>query len=974
MKFAGSMKSLMLLLVAAALSACGGGGGSGNDSGFNPPGVNLSASTSNVAINTRSAATITIRMTQANGAPVADGTRITGVVNSSGLGNLAAIGSGSNGISSQGTTAGGAVTFIFQSGGSAGTGSVTFSGQDPSTPARTVSTTVNVAVSAGPGTDPRISFQPEKTQININPQNVPFFVGSPYVSEVLINVRSASGQPLNDTNSGPQTVQLSIDPAELGSVSPQDDPSTPDIDERSQRFAAVFSGPVVGTVRAFVWSKDRPGIVNLRASFTDPDTGQRVEGVQQIQIVSAVPPGAASVTISPPQNPIYVRNSGGTTFGQLTVSVLDGNNAPVPNPVSGNSAFNNVRLEILQPSGQGDAVLAATNAAGQAVEGATISTRTTDGVVTVSVRSGVRSGTYTVRATTDRADNNVDNGITDPVVADRAIAISDGRLFSISITQPVEGLRENLSVDPTVTVTDPDGNLPLSPDGSYSLTVAAIATDRLGNPVIPGTLIKFGLVDYPQEFDGAGFDISGGDGNPQESGTAFTAPSGRFTTAGGGAGPGDALLIFGHEVEGNRDHESARVVTRVNSATSLTVDRRFNANDDTGTSVDSGNVLPYVIGRATRGNIIAQGETNQFGVVRTTMNYPVSQLGLPVAVWAQGEGDIVGGQAETVADVDPLVFSGAAPLTLVVSPDTIPANGTSSVGLCVTDAFGSPIRGVLIGFSFNGLEGTGSVDGNGTSGVIDNRTDGSGCTSASITTSGVLNSSSPSVVFNAGGATATVTLTTATLVLQARPSVITTSSQLVRLTLLNGSGAPQPGFLLIGSCTGDNGTIVALSNGPGITDAQGQTTVQVTATNLDQINGAGGGSCEFSTADGSVSTTVELIGQDLCELQISPPPVGCTPPVTFAVTLTLNDGPSTVGYSVVSTPAGIACAVGDGGSQTCTGSFPQGTEVVFSTMPVGGGPEVNWTGVCVPVDGTNPDDQSIIPSLAAAATCTATSP
>ena len=187
-----------------------------------------------------------------------------------------------------------------------------------------------------------------------------------------------------------------------------------------------------------------------------------------------------------------------------------------------------------------------------------------------------------------------------------------------------------------------------------------------------------------------------------------------------------------------------------------------------------------------------------------------------------------------------------------------------------------------------------------------------GCTVASVTTAGV-SSDGATVNFTAGGASAAVTIVRGPLVLQARPSVITTSSELVVLTLLNANGLPQSGYQITGTCTGTNGTIIALSNGPGVTNAAGETTVTVTSTNLDQVNQAGGGSCTFRTVDGSASTTVLVVGEDICLLPVSPQPEGCAPPPQTVVTLTLVDGPANpptgpTGFAVSSSPGGLACS------------------------------------------------------------------
>ena len=956
MKFAAPFKTVLLLLFAAALTACGGGGGGGPDA-IGPAQIRATATAGSASIGINSATDITVRVTQQSGAPVVDGSTVQAVVSPAGAGNIAAL----NGTQ-QTTTVGGNATFRFQSGPAPGTASVTFNARESGTQ-QTATATATITITGTPTGDSRLTIQPVRSTLPINAFNVDPFVGSPYMTEVVITARTASGQPVTLADG----LQVSINPVGgTGGFTTLDDPETEDEDEFLIRLG---QGPVdlmAGRATIFVHSLNFSGSTVLSTSFVDSETGQTVSGTFTFNIGAVTDALPSSIALNPLGSVIYVTGSGGNTSGQIEAVVTDGIGQPVPDPESGNNRFNNVRFEIIGDD-NGER-LSGINAAGQSVSGRSISVASVGGIASAIFTSGSRTGNFVVRATTDRADNNVDNGIQDPVTADRTVIVSDGRLFSIEITAPIQNaINVNpILVDPEVVV--PPGSNPGAPDGTYSLTVSIIATDRQGNPVIPGTPIRFGLIDEPQIDTTGVFQIAGDDGNPQESGTLFTAPGGHFRSAGGGAGPGDTIVLFGKAVDGNRDHESARIVATVTSETSLTVQRRFNANDDTGTSVNTGNVLPYIIGRAVTGNIEANGFTDSNGVATTQMNYPISAIGKRVVVWAQGDGDLVNGTPETVADVDLLAFPGIADLQLTATPSTIPANGTFPVTLCVVDALDAPIQAVRIGFAFDGV--TGTVDGVSGSGLVGTPTGADGCTIASVSTTAVPEDGG-TVIFSVGEDTAEVDIVRDDLVLQARPSVITSQSQLVTLTLLNSSGQPQQGYQIVGQCTGEGDTIVALSNGPGVTNANGQTTVQVTSTNLDGINEAGGGTCTFETVDGSASTTVEIIGQDLCTQPFSPPPEGCDEAEQIVVTLELV-ATGTTGFTVTSSPTGITCTVPDGGTQSCEGEFDEDTGIQFTTLPATTGPQVQWTGDCAPADGANPDDVGTAQVGSAAIACTAT--
>lgn len=952
MKFAATLKSIVLLAATAALAACGGGGGSDSDSGFTPQGLSLTSSTSSLSLNPRSLSTITATLRQASGTPVADGTTITATVNGAGLGNISA-GNGDNGGTAQGTTVGGVVNFYFQSGGNPGSGSITLSAQDPGVQNRTVSRTVNVTVGNGPGTDPRISFQPTKTDIAVNTNNVPFFLGSPYISEVVVNVRSASGQPINDDGDGDQAIQFSVTPVENGAVSVLDDPETDDVNEMTTPFGSIFTGVSAGVSRAFVWSAENAGTIRLHAAFTDPDTGQRVEGVYDFNLVSNVPPLPGTVTVTAPTGPIYNTGSGGNGSGTISIQVTDGAGSPVPNPVAGGVAFNNVRLELLPSAGNGDATLSATDASGQEQRGTSIVVRTTNGVANALVLAGAETGAYIIRATSDRADNNVDNGITSPVVGERTFMISDGRLFSVSLVSPdIEAIVANRV---WTGIFDDDGApVPGGLDGTYSLTVSVIATDRQGNPVLPGTPIQFGLIDGPLEGfpeNGPGeFVKRGGNGNPQEGGTLFTAPNGGFTTAPGGpndaVGPGDTLLVFGDLVPGNRDLESARTIATVNSATSLTVVQPFNENDDTGVSVDFGNVLPYVIGRATVGTIGATAATNELGVATTTMNYPVSMLGRRVGIWARGAANTTDGQ-KLVSDVALAVYPGIAPATLVASPSAIPGNTTTFVTVCLYDANSSPIQGVFVDFGFDLESGTGRVDGQAGSGQLASATGASGCALAEVSTVGITGDGENQVLFSVPGIEEPAAVeinVSGDLILQATPTAILgNGTYTINLRLLDGGGNGVPGAAISGTCEGSGDTaIVNISQQPNPTNAEGRTTATIVASNMDQPDGGAEWTCTFAIAGGEPSADVIIKGRDSCQDGIvpSPPPAAdqcedeTDPPVNHVITVNLTAAAGSAGGTVLSAPAGINCPVTPGDTVICSFPFSEEVPVTLAITPI----------------------------------------
>jgi hypothetical protein len=647
------------------------------------------------------------------------------------------------------------------------------------------------------------------------------------------------------------------------------------------------SGPVavtggVGTI--FVHSSQISGTGTLTVTAIDPDNSQTISS----QLVFTVAGGSTGVpggiTISA-SGPAYVSDSGGQS-AIVTARVTDGSNGIIGDP----NGFNNVQFEII---GATDARLSGVNAAGQTVTGTSIKVATHSGIAAVTFIAGSQQGPVQVRATADRGDNNVDNGIQDPVSATTTVVVSDGKLYNLTLAVPGPNagalLINGVSTDASAT------ELPADPNGTYSLTVSAKGVDRQGNAVLPGTPIRFGEIDGPLNgltgTNRGQFAISGNDGNPAEGGTLFTAPTGAFTTAGGGAGPGDAVLVFGKLVAGNRDLENVRTVRSINSATSLSTTTVFNGNDiDTGATVDYGPVLPYIIGHALDGNITAATTTNADGVATAKLTYPVSKLGKLAAVWAQGTGIVTKGAPRTVEDIMFVRFAGVAGIgdllaSVTASPNPIFGNTTQQVTVCIADALGSPLQGIQFSFQYSGT-GTAKVDNIPLSGLIANLTDSSGCAVATVISSGVQPTSDTGgggeLKFCAGDLCATVNLVVNIAVCQVTPSSVSVpasgTSGSILLTAFDSLGNKAANVQIDETCSASGGTINPASSSS-VTNAQGVASFPYAASGFvvlgtDTTPPVGGaGQCTFSAA-GKVCATVPFNGiPNSCDF--SPPPPTC---------------------------------------------------------------------------------------------------
>ena len=946
-KFAKALGGLLATLI---IAGCGGGGGSGSDGGFTAPGLRVAITPTSTQLTPFSLTDVAVRVTTSNGTPVSDGTQVTLASSSTSLGlvsSLNRVGTGPViGERIIVSTVGGSANFRFHS-RAVGSVTLTASARDTASGSAQVTATSGITIVAGAPTDPRLVLVAQSLSLPVNRFGVSPFLGSPFLTEVTATWRRLNGELVTVVPQGRELVtSVSVNPVNaVGGFSMLDDPATEDDDstpeiENNEFLTIMGQAPVdmvAGKATIFFHSFNEAGQAVMTATVQDPDTDETVQAQLTFNTVTGTPPLPGSIVFNRTGRALYSSESGGNTLDNLEVAVFDTSDTKIPDPVSGGVAYNNVRLEIVGGSVGGDRVRA-TNAQGQTVSGGSIAIRTTQGIAGAVFETGTRVGSVQLRATVDRADNNVDNNISDPLISTINVTIGDGRLFDLDITSPTDEDVQNL------VFSDLNG----ASTGVYQFPITALATDRYGNPVLPGTEIRFGVIDSPQNSAGE-FSLRGSDGDPQEGGTGFTAPTGAFRTAGGGAGPNDTVIVFGEESNGNRDLESARRVASVATNTSLTTATRFNYNDDTGATVNNGPVLPYIIGRAVDANIGTVAPTDQNGIASVLLTYPVGKLYKLTALYAQGTGDVVNGTNEIVTDAEYFRLPGKSPGVLVASPDPIAGNSTVTMSICLIDAAGNGVPGVRLQFTFEDLFGAGSVDGVANSGFLANLTGADGCVDATVVTSGIPPSDTtsqiiPKVRFFIEGTDngegdpiqdeVTIRVNTNWWLYASPAQIFGDGNHLIELKLVDSSGTPVPNVLIVGTCEGGDPGRLTFDREPGLTDANGKTTTIVQAFDFDQPDDTSAtGECEFQSINGEAVATVLFGGRDLCDVAFSPePPNGCD---AASLTLTLN---GTNGRVRDALPGGVIDCQSPG---NCIGRFS-----TFTTVTLSASRSATWGGTC----------------------------
>lgn len=669
-----------------------------------------------------------------------------------------------------------------------------------------------------------------------------------YNSRLIATVRDNQGNPVP---SGTVTFTVQGGQTSVGSLFESDFKTTVTVtnpDGTTSTHPAAFWGlpvDVSGSMAQCIFQAGtKTGTATVVATYTDSN-GKSAQAVLPIQVSAANNTGLPSSFVAQVNGlPIYVNGQNKNTQAVINAYLYDPSNQPV-----GSTGANNVQASIVG-STLGGAYLIGSG--GQS--GSTVVTQSqgSSGLAALTLVSGSQSGTLNIALTADGADNNVDNGIQKPITKTVTVAISDGRVASLSFGGPyANAVKNNQSTLAIGTGDNID-------QGTYSRSISVVATDANGNPV-PNATIRFGLIDSPLSAGSypsvdfspqppvvtntsTSFAIQGSKGNPVEGGNSFSESDGvNLLTA--GVRPLDRLILTPSEQGTQRDMLGSRMISALTSNSSVSTTTNFVMPATPG-YVEGFNI-PWVIGRAQYGNIGTTAVTDSNGVANTFVTYPVSRLNQPIILTAEADNGI--------SSVFNAYYVGVAGGTLTSSVTTIPAGTTTAVTMCAYDANQVPLANSTITAGLtNGATTNGSLT-----------TGSNGCASFSIDTTKVPTGTQQfEIPFSIG----TGTNETASITVQPAGAPV--------ITL--GIGGPGSGSRTItATITDQSGKPIATQNvvfSFNATDDGTGTPAAITSANPVSV----------PNTNGTVSTTVTYAGNP-ADSTATPPATGDTYSVTATI-------------------------------------------------------------------------------------------
>ncbi len=265
-----------------------------------------------------------------------------------------------------------------------------------------------------------IDVRADATELPINIANVGPSIGGRYTTTLYVDVKDAADRPISGGEVG-CSYTGGLDTGALYYLDGDSEHETTEtIDDveitTPNAYRAVTLSTNAGLATFHFHASDVAGPATVRCTVTDDGNVVRSDEVT-IQVGSNTPSGKVSQVVfdRSSQNYLFVQGYNGPTQLQLQVNVVDEAGQPIVNFPAG---VNNLQLRIVpDPASLADdgATLRGVDTYGQAVAGTSILVRSTNGQAQFTLVSGNAAGMILIEAISDRADNDVGNGVTEAI-------------------------------------------------------------------------------------------------------------------------------------------------------------------------------------------------------------------------------------------------------------------------------------------------------------------------------------------------------------------------------------------------------------------------------------------------------------------------------------------------------------------------------------------------------------------------------
>jgi hypothetical protein len=279
-----------------------------------------------------------------------------------------------------------------------------------------------------------ITLRADKTTLPINISNNPAGKGaySPYTTVLYVSAKEGADPIPGGEEVFGCNVAGGLDTGALyyldGDEEHEDDNGNP------LAYRSIVLGANSGGNTFHFHAGTQAGTATITCSVTDPRDSRVYSASVNITVGAATGKPASVLALA--QAPGYLGSLGNLNNIRNNIAiqafVMDDANQPVPNPAAPN----------LQVSMYATGASAGARLMSGAAAGSSLQVQTVGGVGLISLSSGLNAGTILLEFTTDRFDNNVANGIQDPVAQLMAVDVVDAvasspiSATSVTITAP----------------------------------------------------------------------------------------------------------------------------------------------------------------------------------------------------------------------------------------------------------------------------------------------------------------------------------------------------------------------------------------------------------------------------------------------------------------------------------------------------------------------------------------------------------